>query len=57
MSRHALALLTWMIIVNIVATDSRPLAQTSPAEDTLIKKTRAIHERGTGQAVSPGPFH
>jgi len=45
MSRHALALLTWMIIVNIVATDSRPLAQTSPAEDTLIKKARAIHEK------------
>ena len=34
-----------LIIMPIVATDSRPLAQTSPAEDTLIKKARAIHEK------------
>ena len=46
MSRHALlALLTWMIIMPIVVPNSTPFAQTSPAEDALIKRARAIHEK------------
>ena len=46
MSRHALlALLTWMIIMPIVVPNSTPFAQTSPAEDALINRARAIHEK------------
>ena len=47
MSRHALLALFALVIAMAVAagTRSSTLAQTSPAEDTLVKKARAIHER------------
>src|SRR5262245_983902 len=47
MSRHALPGLRALVMAMVFAarTSSSTLAQTSPAEDTLVKKARAIHEK------------
>ena len=46
MSRHArLALLALLIAMVAAGTDSSTLAQTSSAEDALLKQARAIHEK------------
>jgi membrane dipeptidase len=47
MSRRALLALFALVIAMAVAagTSSSTLAQTSPAEDTLVKKARAIHDK------------
>ncbi len=47
MSRHVLLALLALVIGMAVAagTSSSTLAQTSPAEDTLVKKARAIHDK------------
>ena len=47
MSRHVLLALFALVIAMAVAagTRSSTLAQTSPAEDTLVKKARAIHDK------------
>jgi hypothetical protein len=46
MSRHALlALLSFVIAMSAVGPGSSTLAQTSSAEEALVKKARAVHEK------------
>ena len=46
MSRHALlALLSFVIAMSAAGPGSSTLAQTNSAEEALVKKARAIHEK------------